>query len=131
MTAAVEEAGPDAAELAAYLFYSILAMFEQAAGGRLPVIPAATIHARCAHNEETFSRLESAHPRFVARATDVATSRQPHVLRFVVEVIFEWSRAQETTGLDEAACAFLFFIFKTVVDVLDEALPARPRKRRR
>ena len=74
-------------------------------------------------NESLLERLEVAHDRFLLRVSEVETSRQPFIYRYLVEVLFE-EDDDESVDLAEEETGLLFLTLKTVVDAMDEALNA-------
>jgi hypothetical protein len=65
-------------------------------------------------------RLEGAHERFLDRIASLQTSKQPHVVNYVVDSLIEEDEGKEAVRLTEEQKGFLYLLLKTVVDVLDQ-----------
>ena len=46
---------------------------------------------------------------------------QPYVMKYVVDTLFEAPEDEDPIELTEEDIGFLFLLFKTVIDVLDQA----------
>ena len=109
----------DAQELAVYLFFVILRMFDRLPGHRLKRVSIQQVERRAAENEAALERLGSARERFFERAAQVQAESQPHVLRYLTEAILEGEDPELELTEDESG--LLFLVLKTVVDLLDRA----------
>lgn len=123
MAATQDERAP-VHELAIYLYFVVLQIFEAGAGSRVPEIGMDAVESRAEANEDALERLETAQEGFVERAAEVATARQPFVLRYVVDALFAPREDDPDAALDEEEAGFVFLILKTVIDLLDEAISA-------
>ncbi len=123
MAATQDERAP-VHELALYLYFVVLQVFEAGAGRPVPEIGMDAVERRAEANEEALERLETAHEGFVERAAEAAAARQPFVLRYVVEALFAPREDDPDAVLDEEEAGFVFLILKTVIDLLDEAISA-------
>jgi len=65
-------------------------------------------------------RLEGAHEKFLARVASVQTSRQPCVMKYVVDSLMEEDEGEDTLVLTEEQKGFIFLLFKSVIDALDQ-----------
>ena len=66
-------------------------------------------------------RLEGAHDKFLDRVASVQTSRQPHVVNYVVDALMEEEdEGEDAVALTEEQKGFLYLLLKTVIDVLDQ-----------
>jgi hypothetical protein len=73
------------------------------------------------YNEGLMERLEGAHDKFLDRVARVQTSRQPHVVNYVVGALMEEDDEREDgMALTEEQKGFLYLLLKTVTDVLDQ-----------
>ena len=61
------------------------------------------------------------HDRFFERVAKVEVASQPHVMKYVVDVLMEFGEAPDEIVLTEEETGTLFLVLKTTVDVLDEA----------
>ncbi len=110
-------------ELGIYLYYVIFRMFEVGAEKPLEEVSFEAVERHADRNESLLERLEVAHDRFLLRVSEVETSRQPFIYRYLVEVLFE-EDDDESVDLAEEETGLLFLTLKTVVDAMDEALNA-------
>lgn len=69
-------------------------------------------------------RLEGAHEKFIERVAKVESSRQPFVMRYLVETLIEAPEGDDAVALTEEETGTLFLVLKTVIDVLDQSLKA-------
>ncbi len=65
-------------------------------------------------------RLEGADEKFLDRIASVQTSRQPHVVKYVVDALMEEDEGEDASALTEEQKGFLFLLLKSVIDVLDQ-----------
>jgi len=72
------------------------------------------------HNESLMERLEGAHEKFLDRIASVQTSKQPHVVNYVVDTLMEEDEGEDALVLTEEQKGFLYLLLKTVIDVLDQ-----------
>ncbi len=122
IAAYTEDLSRESAELAFYMFFTIFRMFKQSAAGRIPSISGDQIEQCLDQNEGMLERLEGAHEKFVERVAKVEASRQPFVMRYLVETLIEAPDGDDPVFLTEEETGALFLVLKTVIDVLDQAL---------
>jgi len=118
VTAHGEEMSEDGAELAVYLCFNVVRMFEKGIGELKPV-PADAILKRFEANEQLLSGLSEAHPKFFEQVARASIDRQPHVMGYVVAAILE-EPEDEPLDIEEDEYGTIFLVLLTVVDVLDE-----------
>lgn len=118
VTGHAEEMSEDGAELAVYLFFNVVRMFEKGAG-ELKLVPADAILKRFEANEKLLAGLTEAHPKFFEQVARASIDRQPHVMGYVVEAILE-EPEDEPLDIEEDDYGTIFLLLLTVVDVLDE-----------
>ncbi|MEM7352966.1 MAG: hypothetical protein AAF657_19370 [Acidobacteriota bacterium] len=119
-----EDLSREAAELAFYMFFTIYRMFQRAYGVKVARVHSDKIEAGLDQNENLLGRLEGAHVKFIERVAQVESSRQPHVMRYLVETLIEAPEGEDPVDLTEEETGILFLILKTVIDVLDRAVKA-------
>jgi hypothetical protein len=119
--ATTAETREEVQELGVYFFYTIFKMFEAAAETDLEEISIESVERHADRNDALLERLEVAHDRFFERVSEVETSRQPFVYRYLVEALFE-EEEDESVVLAEEETGLLFLTLKTVVDAMDEAM---------
>ena len=114
-----KETGQEVRELAIYMFLVVYRMFQEAHGKIKKISPEEII--KCyEHNEGLMERLEGADEKFLDRIASVQTSRQPYVVRYVVDALMEDDEGEDPVALTEEQKGFLFLILKTVTDVLNQ-----------
>ena len=65
-------------------------------------------------------RLAGADDKFLDRIASVQTSKQSYVVKYVVDTLMEEGEGEHALVLTEEQKGFLFLLFKTVIDVLDQ-----------
>jgi hypothetical protein len=65
-------------------------------------------------------RLEGADERFLDRIAGLQTSKQPHVVSYIVDALMEEDEGEGVVRLTEEQKGFLFLLLKSVIDVLDQ-----------
>jgi hypothetical protein len=115
-----KEMGREVSELAIYIFLVVYRMF-QGSYGKIKKISSEEIIECYEHNEGLMERLEGADERFLDRIASVQTSRQPHVVNYVVDALMEEDdEGEDAVALTEEQKGFLYLLLKTVIDVLDQ-----------
>ncbi len=117
-----EDLSLEAVELAFYMFFTIHRMFQKASGGELERIRGPRVERCLDQNEDLMGRLEGAHDKFIERVAKVESSRQPYVMRYLVETLIEAPEGDDAVPLTEEETGTLFLVLKTVIDVLDQSL---------
>jgi len=105
-------------ELAIYVAFVVYKMFLDSSG-EIPKISSKEIMARYNENTRFMESLEGAHEKFIDRIAGVQVSKQPYVMKYVLEAIME---DDEEDGIDltEEDIGSLFLLFKTEIEVLDK-----------
>jgi hypothetical protein len=114
-----KEMGQEVRELAIYLFLVVYRMFQEA-HGKIKKISSKEIIECYEHNEGLMERLRGSHENFLDRIASVQTSRQPYVVKYVVDALMEDDEREDAGALTEEQKGFLFLLLKTVIDVLDK-----------
>jgi hypothetical protein len=83
-------------------------MFQEA-HGKIKKISSEEIIECYEHNESLMERLKGAHEKFLDRVAMVQTSRQPYVVKYVVDALMEKDEGEDPV-----------LLLKTVIDVLDQ-----------
>ena len=122
IAAYTEDLSREAAELAFAMFFTIYGMFQKGFGNGIQSIRGDQIEHWLDQNETMLQRLEGAHEKFVERVAQVEASRQPFVMKYLVETLIEAPEDEDPVFLSEAETGALFLVLKTVVDVLDHSL---------
>ena len=121
VTELTEEMDKAVRELAIYMFVVVHRMFQKA-HGKIKKISYEEIIECNEHNESLMERLEGAHEKFLDRIATVQTSRQPYVVKYVVDALMEDDEGEDAMALTEEQKGFLFLLLKTVIDVLDRSV---------
>jgi len=114
-----QEMGQEVRELTIYLFVVVYRMFQKT-HGKIKEISSEEIIECYEHNESIMERLEGAHQKFLDRIASFQTSRQPYVVKYVVDTLMEEDEGEDALVLAEEQKGFLFLLLKTVIDVLDQ-----------
>ena len=115
-----KEMSREARELAIYMFLVVYRMF-QGSHEKIKKISSKEIIECYEHNEGLMERLKGAHEKFLDRIASVQTSRQPHVVNYVVDALMEGDdESGDAVVLTEEQKGFLYLLLKTVIDVLDQ-----------
>ncbi len=117
-----EELSQGASELAFYIFFVVVRIFEKAYGERLQEVMAEEILESFEANQDFLERLATVNERFLERLPDKTLGEQPHVLRYVVEALMEAETQEDPMELSEQEFGFLFLVLKTVIDSLQKTL---------
>ena len=113
-----EEMGQEVRELAIYIFLVVYRMFQKS-HRKIIKISSEEIIKCCEQNEGLLERLEGADEKILDRIASVQTSRQPDVVKYVVDALMEEDEGEDALALTEEQKGFLFLLLKTVIDVLD------------
>jgi hypothetical protein len=119
ITASTEEMGQEVKELGIYMFFVVYRMFQKRQG-KIKRISSEEIIKCHEHNETLLERLEGAHEKFVDRAARIQISKQPHVMKYVIDALMEGEDGGDAIELTDEHKGFLFLLLKTVIDVLDQ-----------
>ncbi|MBA4366471.1 MAG: hypothetical protein C0403_02410 [Desulfobacterium sp.] len=106
-------------ELCLYMFFTICRIFEKSSANRIKQITFDEIETIFKKNENLIENLEGVHERFYERIARVQFFNQPFVMKYILETLVEETEIENT--LSEKETGYLFFIFKNVVDIFDEA----------
>ena len=118
ITESSREIGQEVRELVIYMFFVVYRMF-QAARGKIKKISSEEIVECYKHNEGLMERFEGTHERFLDRIAPLQTSRQPYLVKYVVDALMEEDEGQEVLALKDEQKGLLFLLLKTVIDALD------------
>lgn len=119
MTELTKEMDQEVKELGIYIFFVVYRMFQKAKG-KLKKISSEEITKCYEYNESLMERLEEAHEKFLDRAASIQISKQPYVVKYVVDALVEEEEGEGALTLAEEQKGFLFLLLKTVIDVLDQ-----------
>ena len=105
-------------ELAIYIAFVVYKMFHDS-GSKIPRISSKEIMAKYEENTHLIESLEGAHEKFIDRIANVQVSKQPYVMKYVLEALME-DAEEDGIDLTEEDIGTLFILFKTEIEVLDK-----------
>ena len=119
LMALTEDLDPDVRELAIYIAFVVYRIFE-GSQNKIKKITSKEIMDCYEYNEDLMGRLEGAHEKFIDRIARIQISKQPYVMKYVVDALIEESEEGDGVELTDEDKGFLFLLLKTVVDLLDK-----------
>jgi len=108
----------DVKELAIYIAFVVYKMFLDSSG-KIPKISGKEIMARYDENTRFMESLEGANEKFIDRIANIQVSKQPYVMKYVLEALME-DAEEDCIDLTEEDIGTLFILFKTEIEVLDK-----------
>jgi hypothetical protein len=114
-----QEMCQEVGERAIYMFVVVYRMFQEA-HGKIKRISSEEIIKRYEHNEGLMERLVGAHKKLLDRIASLQASKQPYVVKYVVDALMEEDEREDAVSLTEEQKGFLYLLLKTVIDVLDQ-----------
>ena len=108
----------EAKELAFYIAFVVYKMFLESMG-KVPKISAKEIMAKYDENTRLIESIEGAHEEFINRIAIVQVSKQPYVMKYVLEALIE-DAEEDGIDLTEEDIGSLYILFKTEIEVLDK-----------
>ena len=107
----------EAKELAIYIAFVVYKMFHDSAV-KIPKISSREIMARYNENALFLEGLEGTHGKIIDRIENYKASKQPYVMKYVLEALME-DAEEEDIDLTEEDIGFIFILLKTEIEVLD------------
>jgi hypothetical protein len=123
--ASTKDSRPQVQELAIYLFFVVLRMFERLPGHQVKRVDIGKVERCAGENEARLERYSVAHERFLEREAQSQAHTQPHVLRYICEAVLE--EEDPSLKLTEEESGLVFLVLKTVLDLLDRACREKRR----
>jgi hypothetical protein len=105
-------------ELAIYIAFVVYKMFLDSSS-KIPRISSKEIMARYNENTRFMENLKGANEKFIDRIASVQVSKQPYVMKYVLEALME-DAEEDGINLSEEDIGLLFILFKTEIEVLDK-----------
>jgi len=118
LTAYTDDFQQEVKELAIYIAFVVYKMFLDSSG-KIPKISSKEIMARHEENTLLIESLEGAHEKFIDRIASIQVSKQPYVMKYVLEALME-DAEEDGINLTEEDIGSLFILFKTEIEVLDK-----------
>jgi len=119
VTELTDEMDKEVKELGIYMFFVVYRIFQKA-HGKFKGISSEEIIECYEHNEGLMERLEGAHEKFLDRVASIQISRQPYVVKYVVDALMEDEEEEDAVALTEEQKGSLFLLLITVIDILDQ-----------
>jgi hypothetical protein len=111
----------DAQELAFYMFFVVCRIFEKASATKIKKISPQHILKCFESNEALMRSLEGTREKLLEKIAKNKILKQPYVTKYVVDTLFEAPQEEDPIHLTEEDVGFLFLLFKTVIDSLDQS----------
>ncbi len=105
-------------ELAIYIAFVVYKMFLDSSS-QIPIISSNEIMAKYDENTRLIESLEGAHEKFIDRIASFQVSKQPYVMKYVLEALME-DIEEDGIDLTEEDIGSLFILFKTEIEVFDK-----------
>ena len=119
LMAYTDDLGQEAKELAIYIAFVVYKMFSDSSGGKLRKITSKEIMAVYDENMHLIESIDGAQDKFIDRIAAVQVSKQPYVMKYVLEALME-DVGENDIELTEEDIGSLYTILKTEIDVLDK-----------
>jgi len=108
----------DVKELAIYIAFVVYKMFLDSSG-KIPIISSKKIMAMYDKNTSLIESMEGTHEKFIDRIASVQISKQPYVMKYVLDALMEEAE-EDGIDLTEEDIGSLLILFKTEIEVLDK-----------
>jgi hypothetical protein len=119
LMALTEDLELEVKELAIYISFVVYRIFE-GSRNKIKKITSKEIIDCYEYNKDLMGRLEGAHEKFLDRTARVQVSKQPYVMKYVVDALMEESEEGDSVELTDEDRGVLFLLLKTEVDLLDK-----------
>lgn len=123
LTAHMDNLQQDVKELGIYIAFVVYKMFLDASGN-IPRISSKEIMSRHDENTRFMESLEGVHEKIFNKIASVTVSKQPYVMKYVLEALME-DAEEDSIDLTDEDIGFLFLLFKTEIEVLDSKGPMK------
>jgi hypothetical protein len=121
MVAFTEDLDQEVKELALYMFFVVYRIFEKHSKNKIKKISAKEVMKAYESNEKLLEKLEGAHESFIERIAGTQVAAQPFVMKYVVDTLMETPEEKDPIELTEEDSGYLYLLFKTVIDLLNQA----------
>jgi len=120
MVVFTEDLDPEVKELAIYMFFVVYRIFEKSSKKEIRKIPGKEVEKCYESNEKLVEKTEGIHEKFLERIAKTQVLKQPHVMAYVLTTLMEPDE-EDPIELTPDDIGYLFLLFKTVIDLLDQA----------
>lgn len=110
-----------------WVFFMVYRMYRKAYEKPIPIINTKKILDKHKDNEHFFETLVDAHEKMINRIAETRFCSQPEVWRYITEALIE-SNGPEDVELTDDIIGDLFAMFKTIVELLDDATESKINK---
>ncbi|MCK5404719.1 MAG: hypothetical protein KAI75_05790 [Desulfobulbaceae bacterium] len=117
----------DVSSFAIFLFFSVYRMFERHANKDIPKVSADEVMKFHERNEDFIANLSGVHDRLLDRIANAQIEGQPHVMKYVVDSLFEAPEKAEVL-LSPEETGYLYLLLKTAVDLLSDITSRQSKK---
>ena len=98
-----------------------LALQESRYDEKIPIILSDQIIEVYNHNDSLLQKMENTNTNFLEQLAENEVSKQPHLMSYILEVLFEISESEENIELSDEEMVFIYLMLKTEIDLLDHA----------
>src|SRR4030066_1486304 len=119
LMALIEDMDPEVSELAIYIAFIVYRIFE-GSRNKIKKVTSKEIIDCYEYNQDLMETLEGAHEKFIDRIARVQLSKQPYIMKYVVDALMEESEDGDGVELTDEDKGFIFLLLKIVVDLLDK-----------
>jgi hypothetical protein len=119
LMAMTEDMDAEVKELAIYIAFVVYRIFESSRG-KTKKLTSAEIMSSYESNETLMGSLENTHEKFIDRITGMQSFKQPYVMEYVLDALFEEAEEADEVELTDEDRGYLFLLLKTEVDLLDK-----------
>jgi len=116
-----EDLNPEVKELAIYMFFVVYRIFEKSSKKEIRKFPGKEVEKCYESNEKLVEKTEGIHEKFLERIAKTQVLKQPHVMNYVLSTLME-PDAEDPIELTREDIGYLFLLFKTVIDLLDQSV---------
>ena len=120
MVTFTQDLGQEVKELAMYIFFVVYRIFEKGSKKKIGKISEKEIIESYESGEKLVEQLEGAHEKFLERIAKTTLMAQPHVMKYILFTLMEPDE-EDPIELTNEDIGYLFLLFKTVIDLLDQA----------
>lgn len=115
-----EDSDREVKELVLYMFFNVYRMFQKAYKKEIKTISFEEITTCYDDNENLIKNMEGVHDKFYDRIARVQLSKQPYVMKYVLDTLFEGPE-EDPIELTDDDIGHIFLLLKTVIDLLNIA----------
>ena len=107
-------------ELAIYMFFVVYRIFEKHFKNKIRKISGKEVEKCYESNEKLVESTAGVHEKFLERIARTQVLKQAHVMNYVLSTLMEPDE-EDPVELTDDNIGYLFLLFKTAIDLLDQA----------